>query len=44
VNIFDEAWRVKDDFFYDTGMHGVAWNAKKVKYQPFLKDVSGRTD
>ena len=44
ANIFDEAWRVNRDFFYDPGMHGVDWNAMKVKYQPFLKDVSCRGD
>lgn len=44
VNIFNEAWRVNRDFFYDPGMHGVDWEAMKVKYQPFLNDVSCRSD
>ena len=44
ANIFNEAWRVNRDFFYDPGMHGLDWNAMKVKYQPFLKDVSCRSD
>ncbi len=44
LNIFNEAWRVNRDFFYDPGMHGVDWNAMKLKYQPFLKDVSCRGD
>jgi tricorn protease len=26
-NIFNEAWRVNRDYFYDPGMHGVDWNA-----------------
>jgi len=43
-NIFKEAWRVNRDYFYDPGMHGVDWDAMKVKYQPFLKDVSCRSD
>ena len=30
--IFDEAWRVNRDYFYDPGMHGVDWNAMKTKY------------
>jgi len=43
-NIFNEAWRVNRDFFYDPGMHGVDWIAMKAKYQPFLKDVSCSDD
>jgi tricorn protease len=43
-NIFNEAWRVNRDYFYDPGMHGVDWKAMKAKYQPFLKDVSCRND
>ena len=25
--IFDEAWRMERDFFYDPGLHGADWNA-----------------
>ena len=42
--IFDEAWRVNRDYFYDPGMHGVDWNAMKVKYSQFLPDVACRSD
>lgn len=44
ANIFNEAWRVNRDYFYDPGMHGVDWDAMKLKYQPFLKDISCRSD
>jgi tricorn protease len=44
ASIFNEAWRVNRDFFYDPGMHGVDWKAMKTKYHPFLKDVSCRSD
>ena len=44
TNIFNEAWRVNRDYFYDPGMHGTDWDAMKTKYQPFLKDVSCRSD
>ncbi|MCK0155745.1 PDZ domain-containing protein [Cellulophaga sp. F20128] len=44
TNIFNEAWRVNRDYFYDPGMHGADWNAMKVKYQPFLKDIACRSD
>ena len=43
-NIFDEAWRVNRDYFYDPGMHGVDWPAMKVKYKAFLPYVSCRSD
>ena len=34
--IFNEAWRVNRDYFYDPGMHGVDWNAMKIKYSKFF--------
>jgi len=43
-NIFNEAWRVNRDYFYDPGMHGVDWPAMKTKYGTFLSDVSCRSD
>lgn len=42
--IFDEAWRVNLDYFYDPGMHGVDWTAMKAKYSAFLPDVACRSD
>ncbi len=42
--IFDEAWRINRDYFYDPGMHGVDWNAMKVKYSTFLPDLACRSD
>lgn len=44
ANIFDEAWRVNRDYFYDPGMHGVDWDAMKTKYKAFLPYVSCRSD
>jgi len=43
-NIFDEAWRVNRDYFYDPGMHGVDWDAMKQKYKVFLPHVTCRGD
>jgi len=43
-NIFEEAWRVNRDYFYDPGMHGVDWNAMKEKYKVFLPHVTSRGD
>jgi tricorn protease len=42
--IFYEAWRVNRDYFYDPGMHGVDWNAMKIKYSKFLPDLACRSD
>ncbi len=29
--IFDEAWRINRDYFYDPGMHGADWNAIRAE-------------
>jgi len=42
--IFDEAWRVNRDYFYDPKMHGVDWKAMKAKYAAFLPYLSSRGD
>lgn len=43
-NIFNEAWRVNRDYFYDPGMHGVDWDATKEKYSRFLPHLTTRDD
>jgi tricorn protease len=43
-NIFNEAWRVNRDYFYDPNMHGVNWAAMKKKYETFLPDVASTND
>jgi tricorn protease len=42
--IFDEAWRINRDYFYDPNYHGVDWKAMKVKYAAFLPDLACRSD
>jgi len=42
--IFDEAWRINRDYFYDPGMHGADWPAMKKKYAAFLPDLACRDD
>ncbi|NJC27661.1 S41 family peptidase [Neolewinella antarctica] len=44
ANIFQEAWRVNRDFFYDPGMHGVDWKAAREKYEPFVAQVPTQDD
>ncbi len=43
-NIFNEAWRINRDYFYDPGMHGANWQAMREKYAQFLPDLSCRED
>ncbi len=43
-NIFNEAWRINRDYFYDPGMHGADWAAMKKKYEQFLPHLSCRND
>ena len=42
--MYDEAWRINRDYFYDPGMHGADWNAIKEKYQPWLRHIGHRSD
>jgi len=42
--IFEEAWRINRDFFYDPGMHGADWPAMREKYREFLPHVTTRGD
>ncbi|MBI5386454.1 MAG: PD40 domain-containing protein [Verrucomicrobia bacterium] len=38
--VFEEAWRVMKNRFYDPQMHGVNWAAAKENYEPLLADVA----
>ena len=42
--IYNEAWRIKRDFFYDAEMQGADWPAMRAKYASFLEDVAHRAD
>ena len=42
--MFNEAWRLHRDYFYDRGMHGVDWKAVKAKYSPLVDRVVSRPD
>jgi len=42
--IFNEAWRVQRDFFYDPTMHGVDWAAVRGRYAAMLADCNSRRD
>jgi tricorn protease len=42
--IFNEAWRINRDYFYDPHMHGADWKAVKKKYAEFLPHLATRGD
>jgi tricorn protease len=42
--IFDEAWRMEQQFFYDPKMHGLDWRAVRARYEPLLEFVQRRED
>jgi len=42
--IFNDAWRLERDYFYDPGMHGVNWNEMRQRYGKLLDDAVTRWD
>ena len=42
--IFNEAWWMEKEFFYDPNMHGLDWNAVYTRYKPLLQFVQRRED
>lgn len=44
AQIFNDAWRMEKEYFYDPGMHGVDWNGVRAKYAPLVASVGRRED
>lgn len=42
--IFNDTWRMQQEYFYDPAMHGIDWQAVYDRYQPLLKHVQRRED
>ncbi|HAF29276.1 MAG TPA: peptidase S41 [Bacteroidales bacterium] len=42
--IFNEAWRMERDYYYEPNMHGLDWSAMKVKYGKLIDRASCRQD
>jgi tricorn protease len=42
--ILVDAWRLERDYFYDPGMHGVAWKAVLDKHLPLVDRVTTRDE
>lgn len=34
LQMFDDSWRYQRDFYYDPGLHGVDWDARRDHYRP----------
>lgn len=42
--IFNEAWRMERDFYYEKNMHGLDWNTMKTKYANLVENATCRQD
>ena len=42
--IFNDAWRIQRDFFYQADMHGVDWNYMRDRYGAMVNDAVTRED
>ncbi len=42
--MFNEAWRIQRDFFYDPKLHGVDIAAMKARYAPYLESIATRSE
>jgi tricorn protease len=42
--MFDEAWRLERDFYYDPAMGGLDWRAIGERYRSLLPSIGHRTD
>lgn len=44
TEMFDDAWRTMKYRFYDQKMHGMDWDAMRVKYRPLVEYVGDRQE
>lgn len=44
MQMFDEAWRLERDFYYDPGMGGLDWKAVGERYRQLVPFVAHRAD
>lgn len=42
--LFNDAWRIERDYFYDSTMHGVNWNGMKERYGKLLQSAMTRDE
>jgi len=44
TQLFNDAWRIERDFFYDPNLHGVDWQKIRDRYKALLADAVTRWD
>jgi tricorn protease len=44
AQIFNEAWRMERDFYYEPNMHGIDWPAMRERYGRLVRGASCRQD
>ena len=44
AQMFDEAWRMEREFFYDPALHGIDWEAVRQRYAALLASATRRDD
>lgn len=44
AQMYDDAWRMHRDYFYDPGMHGVNWKRMREVYRPLVARVRDRDE
>ncbi len=44
AQIFDEAWRLEHQYFYEENMHGLDWEGVYNKYRPLVDHLATRAD
>jgi tricorn protease len=44
AQIFEEAWRMEREYFYDPNLHGLDWKRVWERYRPMLDHVGRRED
>ena len=44
AQIFDEAWRMQQQYFYAENLHGIDWQAVYDQYRPLVEHVGRRED
>ena len=42
--MFDDAWRLERDYFYDEKMNGIDWKSMRDKYRPLAERVTSRAE
>jgi tricorn protease len=42
--MYEEAWRIQRDFFYDPGLHGLDLAKFKARYAPYVEGLVSRAD